>query len=376
MPYSDNLYSALDESDSEPIGHGLNQSEPQGSETHLQHSQGRQFQPDHRWGHGVSGGSGGDDGLDFDDNEELLSPTDGYFNATQSSTSTPYSPSSATSAAATSSNVPRVPNILVEDPSLPRGSTAESKAREADQERFVNSEWPRQYQSRYPPGRNGASASRWDIGSRTGPGRDAHYTPASSSTYPYTPTSYTPYAPPRAAYDESSMLLPREAPPAYTPSPTSSSSQSPASPSSYNTFPPNIAAAMGRQDETQGLLANADEPQSMGNPDEGINSVPFTWRDRLRSRVRHHRNKRCAQVVLVALFLTLITIGFVQAAVSGVGAGVSGYASLRLYSPTPLSYTRCVPCVPVIFMPVLLRSCATSDTYIHAPPLLRQLTLS
>ncbi|KAK0613898.1 hypothetical protein B0T14DRAFT_438643 [Immersiella caudata] len=318
MPYSDNLYSALDESDSEPIEHGLNQPEPQGSETHLQRSQGRQVEPDHHWGHGFSGGSGGDDDLDIYDNEELLSPTDGYFNATQSSTATPYSPSSGTSAAATSSNVPRVPNILVEDPSLPRGSTAESKAREADQERLVNGERQRQYQYPYPSRHNNTSSSRWDTGSRTGPDRDAHYTPASSSTYPYPypATTYTPYTPPRATYDESSLLLPREAPPAYTPSPTSSSSQSPASPTNYSTFPPNVTAAMGRQDETQGLLAHVDELQSMGNPD-GMNNMVFTWRDRLRRLVHHHRSARYAKAALIAFLLTLVTIGFVTAAVSG-----------------------------------------------------------
>ncbi|KAK4455076.1 hypothetical protein QBC34DRAFT_107308 [Podospora aff. communis PSN243] len=354
MPYSDDLYSALDESDSGPIGYGLNQPEPQGSETHLQDSQGRQFQPDRRWDHGVSGGSGGDDDLDLDDNEELLSPTDGYFNATQSSTSTPYSPSSAASTAATSPNVPRVPNILVEDPSLPRGSTAESKAREADRERFVNREWPRQCQPRYPSGSNRASASRWNTGSRAGPGRDAHYTPASSSTYPYTPTSYTPYAPPRAAYDESSLLLPREAPPAYTPSPTSSSSsQSPASPTSYSTFPPNIAAAMGRHDETQGLLANAGEPQSMGNPDDDINRVPLTWRDRLRSRVRQPHNGRYAKVVLVALLLSIITIGFVRTAVSGVGAGHPSYHRNSTSDPSKdrLKQPQEKPFIPIVGRP-------------------------
>ncbi|KAK0639217.1 hypothetical protein B0T16DRAFT_462916 [Cercophora newfieldiana] len=313
MPYSDNLYSAWDESDSEPIEDGLNQLEPQGSETHLQRSHGGQVEPDWHTGQVVSDASGrGGDG-DLDDDEDFLSPTDGYFHSTQNPAETQQSRPFSAPAAATSSNVPHVPNILVEDPSLPQGSTAQSKAREAHQERLASSEQPRQFTSRYPSGSSRIPEPRWDIESRPGPGRDTYHTPSSSTGGSY--ASYTPHAPQRTAYDESSLLIPREAPPAYTPSPTSS--QSPGSDRNYRTFPPNtsITAAMGGRDEseTQGLLAY--EPQSMGNPDDSNNDTASSWTDRLRSRLRH-RSGRHGKVALLAVLLAILTIGFLQAIIS------------------------------------------------------------
>jgi len=334
-PYSDNLYSAWDESDVEPIEDGPNQPEPHGPGTHFQRSRQGHVEPGYP-GHGVFGTGGvlgpGHDTRDEDnDTDDVLSPTDGYFHTRQSPTTTWQSPYT-TPVTATSSNVPHIPNIWVEDPSLAQSSTADSKAREADQERLANRRQPHPFQPRYPSGSSSTAAE-------TQPGprevRDAYHQ-ASSSTitpYPYTAASYTPYAPQRTTYDE--QFLPREAPPAYTPSPTSSS-VSPSSPRNYNTFSSDTrtTAAMGGREETQGLLAN--EPQSMGSPEDGIDDSNFPWRDRLRSRLRH-RSGRHLKLILVALLLAILTVGFVTAAVKGIGANVSCLrASPLLPHPLPL----------------------------------------
>ncbi|KAJ4306822.1 hypothetical protein N0V88_000193 [Collariella sp. IMI 366227] len=125
--YSDNLYSALDdESDyDEPIGESSTQHEahhqgPGGVNSRLDTSHDTFADPsadNHASGSGV---------VDDCEDPHLFSPTDGYF-GTASGTSTG-------TVVPASSNVPFVPNVLVEDPSLQR-TAAEGKAREAEEER-------------------------------------------------------------------------------------------------------------------------------------------------------------------------------------------------------------------------------------------------
>jgi hypothetical protein len=332
MPYSDNLYSALDDdSDIEPIG------EPSG-----QHGDGGLGVA--RWDARLDTGStdtraddeaapSTTDAVDAED-PQLFSPTDGYFGTT-----TDTSPGTVMPGA--SSNVPYVPNVLVEDPSLQR-STAEGKAREAQLERTRNGQGfsnaddgdASAHPSQTAPAfRNGPSFAHpmsptqqsTAPSSRSGA---TYYPPSSSTRTPPTATSssYTTYSPPRSTYrGEPFPFLPSEAPPAYTPSPTSPSNPQGlgATSRNYNTFSQTADATvnMGRPEETQGLLAH--QPQSMRDHSPGdLDEESNTWRGRLKS-VRQHANWRSCKGVLIALLLLLVTAGFLTSLVSGTSGHVS-----------------------------------------------------
>lgn len=247
-----------------------------------------------------------------EDPEHVLSPVDGYFTGTGTSGG--------------SSNVPKVPNVMVRDPTLEPGTTAESKAREARQERSANDDTldsssvvddtPQRVTS---PQSSSAYQPTPSITSRSTPyyqpSTATHYSSHSRSTT--TSPSYTSYAPRRSIYTQRSPLLPTEAPPAYTPSPTTSNT-SPTSPTTsspdfsrnYQTF----HQTMGRPAEAERLLA---EPESMGNPpdDEFAHASP-TWRDRVRRRVPSLNWKNC-RVVSAVLVLLLVTAGFLTMIISG-----------------------------------------------------------
>ena len=277
MPYSDNLYSVWDsdgESDAEDATSqsGLNQRR-EGSQQVTSDGGGGRL-PDFR--------VRADGGSNHADDVDALSPTDGYFG----------------SSSPTTAQLPlRVPNIWVRDPSLDQQAT-DKKA---------------------PQGDAALSNSPGDLPERRS--NYAYHQPSSSiyANTPYSPTtvhshSYTPQHPQRTAYDEH-----LEAPPAYTPSPTSAS-LSPTNPSSagdttrsYNTFASHTrpVASMGRPehtDVTQGLLAR--EPQSMGSPDD----IASSWNERARRQLRQ-RNLNGGKLALVALVLTFLTFGFLTAAI-------------------------------------------------------------
>jgi hypothetical protein len=418
MPFSDNMYSMVedDESEVEPIeGYyaDARRDQPAGSTSTPPGSDlvlGR---------HGARNGADEEniyDAEDEDDDEEvqsnydhLLSPTDGYFRGSAAD------PSSATAGLESagnplSSNVPYVPNVLVVDPSLEPGSTADSKAREADRERLANSRASSLRSSpavsetgRFPSngpadstGRNGptatpsqqyhpgssASASYSSTHATTSthhaqdryysPRFDNYYYPASSasasssaraahlppssSSFAYAPsaaTSYTSYQPRQPPYGRqlSFQYPPSEAPPAYTPSPTSpisplsatsgqtlrnyqtfsASSSSPASPSPSSSSPSSTsrglgtsasatsraaAASMGRHAEAEGLLTH--QPESMASPNEEYAGVASpVWRERVRRRLPFFHWRMC-KTALLALVLLLITTGFLVSFFSSV----------------------------------------------------------
>ncbi|KAK4165110.1 hypothetical protein QBC43DRAFT_316786 [Cladorrhinum sp. PSN259] len=284
MPYSDNLYSMVD--DDEESNYGFVE-DPQTLPAQTSSSQ----------QHETSVAEDQDD----NDDADILSPSDGYFNnRSEVSLNTP--------AAATSFNVPRVPDVLVQDPSLPQGSTAESKAREAEEERRNNVNRPSS------PGTSSntgvyrphvdtsslSSASATHSSPYVGQQRQqqqhssivppssqssergaTHYQPSASSSN-FTPSvagsstaSYTSYPPRRVAYygnERSRFLPPQEAPPAYTPSPTSPRSTQSTSDTvrNYRTFSPAVPVnvnTMGRWDETRALLGR--DPESMRDPHVG-----------------------------------------------------------------------------------------------------------
>jgi hypothetical protein len=332
MPYSDNLYSALDdESDIEPVGETPTQHGNQGlgvTPRHPQLDTGAGFSA-----HPVSSGGSGDV-VDVED-PHVLSPTDGYFG-----TAGGTSPGTVV---LTSANVPHVPNVLVEDPSLQR-SAAAGKAREAEQERSHTSHTFSNSNSRYasdypshtaPASRNGSSSAHTTTPTQRSatPGSQSaaatYYTPSSSSSGPpsgATPASSATYSARSSAYHgERFPFLPTEAPPAYTPSPTSPSHPRDLGGSSrnYNTFPQagDATVNMGRPEETQGLLAHQPESMRDHRPD-GSDEEPDAWRDRM-GRASQHVNWGSFRVVLVGLMLFLMITGFLTSVVTSIGSGVS-----------------------------------------------------
>ncbi|KAK4102036.1 hypothetical protein N658DRAFT_531134 [Parathielavia hyrcaniae] len=238
MPYSDNLYSVLDnESDMEPV--------------------------------------------DAED-PHILSPTDGYFGT----------------AMGTSPNVPHVPNVMVQDPSLER-STAEGKAREAEQERQGNDQV------------QGLSGSNHG---NTSPA-PSH---AAGVSHPMSPSSAS-----VAATHHSPSSPSRISPPAYTPSPISPSTNSHefgSASSNYRTFSQaagtHAIINMGRPEEAQGLLSH--QPESMR--DHGFGGIGEdmeapSWRGLIR-RTRSRLGKGKGRVVLATLLLLLVTAGLVTSVLS------------------------------------------------------------
>jgi hypothetical protein len=267
-----------------------------------------------------------------DDITSHLSPTDGYFRASSTAESsssllyvpegfqnhqphsTPQPQTGPTSihqfSEPSSANVPRVPDVLVEDPSIERGSTAESKAREANEERLrneaLNNPRPQSSPSTgVPPSTSAFSAghSHQRTQSQASSGSSTQRPTSSNHTGspPQSPTT------PRRVPGRSDIFgLPTEAPPAYTPSPTSSTSsplQSDHPFRNYQTFgdPTIVSAIMGVPDESNRLLGG-HQPQSMGdNPHGGDNTTPRWMRGRRMTRAT------IKKVLWIALLISIIT---------------------------------------------------------------------
>jgi hypothetical protein len=352
MPYSDNLYSALeDESDIEPIG-DIGYTSPQHGDNGVgvtsQHSP-LDTNSGSAATHAVYDA---EDDVDAED-PQLFSPTDGYFGAATGTSSGTVVPAS--------SNVPHVPNVLVEDPSLQR-SAAEGKAREAEQERRRNgqglSDSNDESPSTAPSHAEGASRNGSTSASTMTPIQESatpsspsvaatYYAPSSSRrvSSAATPTSYTTYSQRSAYRGETFPFLPREAPPAYTPSPISPTNSSGFGSVSrnYNTFSQatHTAVNMGIPEETQSLLAH--QPESMrDHGSDGLDEGTLSWRGRIR-RARQHLGLGSCKMVLVVLLLLLVTAGFVTSLVSATRNKVSVTRLLYHWPvlvPSLPSYTR------------------------------------
>lgn len=377
-PYSDNMYSGLDDSDVEEeprVGGGGNRNtHGYGRGTELGAFAG---------GGGAVGDRGTDVGVgahvaDHDDEDQVLSPTDGYFGRSGDSSSSDrdiayptsdnsdnhlHSPSHQSSSvdatpsshypAAASSQVPHVPNVWVNDPSLEQGSTAESKAREAQEERDLNRRragrpHPSNFASLPPQAGDGGSSTFPSLNQTPsttfGPGQSRYaFGPGLSSAPPnqrYTPYSSSSSAAPSRShrsgtiYSERSSLF-SEAPPAYTPSPTSPST----SYSNYQTIRP---SNMGRisESESRGLLTGHEYqsiPQDMGGQpdDEYTFARPGNWRDRVRSRVSGLDRRTCKFVAL-GVILLFVTVGFLVSSFVGVKDEVSSLVSICV-APPPIT---------------------------------------
>ena len=327
-------------------------------------------------------GSGTSHSYRIDENEELydvdtdiLSPTDGYFRAARETGTTPSaSPRQVSSfntpaPSASTTQAPHVPNIWVQDPSIQPGSTADSKAREADHERRENqrllntssayttnhtfhatqAQAPRSSYSHSTytsTSSQGGSSSASGFGSGPNYSHQAAYAsqqPSSSSAYNTSSTaSYTSYTPRQPVYNGASHFFhPREAPPAYTPSPTSPSSASVPGGSdlsrNYSTFSAssNTPSTMGGREETEGLLAR--DPESMGSPGDGFGDETPAWRERMRRRLPY-LNWRSGKVLLGGLVLFLVAVGFL----TSVFAGGNNEVSLSFFFLSSL-YSTCFP---------------------------------
>ncbi|KAL0940595.1 uncharacterized protein CTRU02_203357 [Colletotrichum truncatum] len=267
------------------------------------------------------------DDSDFEapDNDNLdahLSPTDGYFQNSSSSAGNLYPPQQeqdddledrdnvTSTTLPTSAGVPHVPNVLVQDPSLQKGAPS-SKDREAREETRLNT-------SAAPPQSTSSVDDYYDGASTIA---DSEATPSHTTytSHPQSSSSYTPYLPSvdtplrtpqthprRSLYSRSSSLfrIPREAPPAYTPSPTSPlSASSPTQFRNYQTFP----STMGAPEEERRLLGR--DPESMGDEPYDEDPRPLPWKDRILKKYSW-ASRRTLKMVLFALLMFSIFVGF------------------------------------------------------------------
>jgi hypothetical protein len=150
---------------------------------------------------------------------DALSPTDGYFHASSESSS---------------SRSPHVPNVLVEDPSQ---LSRDAKVQEAERERRLLNNGGSAGTASLHPEQESAGGSDNPIASTPQPESQSQSYFQRISTFAH----------------------PVDAPPAYSPSPTS-----PTTVNNYQTF--TSTATMGRPEETQPLITHFHAPQSMSNP--------------------------------------------------------------------------------------------------------------
>ncbi|KAM0201718.1 hypothetical protein ACHAPA_003813 [Fusarium lateritium] len=191
---------------------------------------------------------------DSDDEPDALSPTDGYFHASESSSSR------------SGLNVPRVPNVLVEDPTQ---LSHDAKVQEAERERRLLS-------SGSPAGDESRSTASSHAGQDSAGGSN-------------NPIALTPRSPPRVS---PLFAHPVDAPPAYSPSPTS-----PTTANNYQTF--TSTATMGRPEEVSPLIIHA--PESMSSPSNPSQS-PSRWQE-FKNSVANFNIRRKVKTVLASLVI-------------------------------------------------------------------------
>ncbi|KAF4961016.1 hypothetical protein FGADI_531 [Fusarium gaditjirri] len=192
---------------------------------------------------------------DSDDEPDALSPTDGYFHA-----------SSESSSSRSGQNVPRVPNVLVEDPTQ---LSRDAKIQEAERERRLLN--------------TGGSAGHNPENTASS------YENASGSE---NPIASTPRSPPRAS---PLFAHPVDAPPAYSPSPTTTSP--PTTVNNYQTF--TSTATMGRPEENRPLLSHA--PESMSSPYNSAQQ-PSRWQQ-FKDSISNFNIRKEAKTVLASLVI-------------------------------------------------------------------------
>ncbi|KAI1343792.1 hypothetical protein F5Y15DRAFT_178533 [Xylariaceae sp. FL0016] len=228
-----------------------------------------------------------DDGSSDEDYGDHLSPSDGYFASSSSS----------------SNVVPNIPNRMVIDPTLQQRSEtdAESKAREADEERPLNNQ--RYQDPTFPPELDPSRAFRY---SQQAANASLHHVPRHHPSVTYSPSSASPTSSRAFAFRTRTPSFYSDAPPAYTPSPatplspTRNISGSSTQSRNYSTF----ASNMGVSDVENERLLSA-HPESMGQPhDEELGSP--VWSRRVKRRLPAWMTWR---VALATLILLLVSFG-------------------------------------------------------------------
>ncbi|KAI1104451.1 hypothetical protein F4804DRAFT_307338 [Jackrogersella minutella] len=236
---------------------------------------------------------GGDEELDGDSYADQLSPSDGYFASSSSS-----------------HVVPNVPNILIPDPTIQQTSEseAESKARKVDEER-TSSSTPRA-EGYYYNHQNPIGSGNTQDPSQS---KQSTASPTTPSQRQYNSTFVQTYSPPSASRIFLRSYLTRgrtpsvysDAPPAYSPSPTSPFTpiSQVAQSRNYSTF----ACTMGVADiiENERLLGRG--PESISQPEDiEAGSTPH-WSRRVRRRLPTWLNWR---ILVLALIILVVSIGF------------------------------------------------------------------
>ncbi|KAF4776669.1 hypothetical protein HER10_EVM0007950 [Colletotrichum scovillei] len=276
----------------------------------------------------------------------------------------------------TSAAVPHVPNVLVQDPSLlqreqqEQGSSSSKKDREAKEETRLNTSFHQHHhnngdddieaQSRHYSSTHrrtsssvsaiddfyddGASSTAADseatpshttytsnVHSHSHSHSHSHAAQSSSSYTPYSPSTDAPLRTPQTHSRYSSnnpaslFRIPSEAPPAYTPSPTSPLSSSPTEFRNYQTFNTISRTAnnnnnnnninMGAPEEERRLLGR--DPESMGdvpyddNDDDHDPRPPPSWKDRALKKFPWASRRTLKMVLLAALVFFTLT-GFLS----------------------------------------------------------------
>ncbi|KAM0256506.1 hypothetical protein ACHAQJ_004917 [Trichoderma viride] len=280
----------------------------------------------------------GDDNPWDEEQNDALSPADGYFHASSSGLeeATTSSPSYPVQQQRQSSNVPFVPNVMVEDPTLHEDRAA-AKAKEAEEERLINSaaagrstpfiDSQPHHQTSLAQGQAGfyqpshSSSSSHPSQVATYPQFQAHRhsasASASASSSSHSPSGHhhrrsideevSSFQPPSAAGQATNQYTvhrPADAPPAYSP-PASSPSLS----SGYQTFTPPPAVSqsetMGLPEENQSLLPR--QPESMGGAPNG--SQQPLWR-RIKSSANSTTRKKIRTILGVLVILSIVAALF------------------------------------------------------------------
>ncbi|KAI0385313.1 hypothetical protein F5Y04DRAFT_245525 [Hypomontagnella monticulosa] len=235
----------------------------------------------------------GDDS-DGESYADQLSPSDGYFASSSSSHA-----------------VPNVPNVLVPDPTLQQTSELDaesSKAREAEAERLSsNTTRSENYHNRHNPVRSGNYQEPSHVeqhGTSSTTLSRQQYNPTFAHTHSPSSASSTPLRSYPTRGRTPSVYS--DAPPAYSPSPTTpfSPTNLPSQSRTYNTF--TTTTTMGVAEiENERLLGRG--PESIGQPgDEEIGGTPH-WSRRVRRRLPTWLSWK---MIVIGVLVLIVSIGF------------------------------------------------------------------
>ncbi|KAI1461015.1 hypothetical protein F4805DRAFT_414424 [Annulohypoxylon moriforme] len=237
---------------------------------------------------------GDDSESDGENYADQLSPLDGYFASSPSS----------------SHEVPNVPNILVRDPTLQQTSKSdgESKGRpkKTNEERFRSTTHRSREYCFHPPIELGNNREEFGLSEQSAG------TPTTSPQRQHNPTFAHTYLPLSAIHTHVRSYHTRsrtpsiysEAPPAYSPEPSPVTQTIQQTPSrNYNTF----TSTMGISDDIENERLLERGPESMGQPQDIENGTSSYWMKRARRRLPTWLNCR---VLTLGLIVLAVSVGF------------------------------------------------------------------